>query len=251
MVNSNDEATTEILRHVHRYGLTLPNILHGAGIIPDADEGSCLSFLIELVQKKLLGIHDLYPGYRDEPYFYLSEEGAKLIGVSEKAAGPLPPKARKKCFAIAAFCNLMKTKRVKLMRDEFCSQFPELWYTGQPTEYFVEQLEDGRQMLGYFRPDLGGHGGWDNVLDSCSRFYTKRTSVDRVRNKEFHPHVRAWQERAASGLFRIAILTSQQDKVVRLWESVRMREIAGRWDAPIRVYLVPGLFDVLFPRPSQ
>lgn len=249
MVNRNGDATSDVLRHVHRYGLTLPNILHGARILPDADEDACLETLIELVKQGLLAIHDLYPGYRDEPYFHLTEDGAKHIAVSEKAAGQLPPKARKKCFAVAAFCNLMNTNRVKLTRDEFRTKFPELWYTGQPTEYYVEALPDGRELLGYFRPDLGGSGGWDNLLDSCSRFYTKRTSLQRTSEK-YHEHVRAWQLRAEQGLFRIAVLTSQQDKVVRLWESVRMRELAGKWVAPVRVYLVPGLFDVLFPRPG-
>ncbi|MDZ4684004.1 MAG: hypothetical protein SH850_02875 [Planctomycetaceae bacterium] len=241
-----DEA---VLDHVLRYRLTLPTILAKTGLLSEAGEDAARTTLERLIRDGWLRTADLYPGHRSEPYYHLSEQGAEALQQDVSVAQPLKAEARAEWYAIATFCCCGESFRELLTKREFQEKFSKLWFTGQPTRYYLDRGEDGVVRLAFLKVDTAGPGRWDRLIDSCAKFLRQRTDQTRVA-AEHHPHVAEFARLVKRDQFQFTVLTALPEKQRAIELELDRRQRASEPVPPLRVHVVPGLFEVLFPAPS-
>jgi hypothetical protein len=238
-----------VLDHVLRYRLTLPRILSRTEIVNDAGESAAQAALERLRQEGWLQTADLYPGYRAEHYYHLTEKAARQIGQDAIVAKPLLRDQRVEHFAIATFCCCGESFRELLTKDEFKQRFAHLWFVGQPIRHYLDKGEDGVVRLAFLKVDTAGPGRWDRLIDSCGRFLRQRLDKSRVR-PENRPRVEEFDRLVKSDQFQITVLTAFPEKKRALELELSRRRLAEETVPPLRVHVVPGLLEVLFPAPA-
>lgn len=249
MVTSIAETDREILNHVFRYRLTLPSILAKTGIVSDDNPGVVQSTLERLVHDGWLRTADLYPGHRSEKYYHLSEKAALALDHDAIVARPLKADMRIESFAIATFCCCVQPFRELLTKQEFKEKFAQLWFTGQPTRYYLDKGEDGVVRLAFVKVDTGGPGQWDRLIDSCTRFLRQRTDESRVA-AEHRSQTRRFAQLVERDQFRITVLTALPEKQRAIELELERRRLAEEVVPPMQVSIVPGLLEVISPAPG-
>jgi hypothetical protein len=84
------------------------------------------------------------------------------------------------------------------------------------------------------------------MIDSCARFLHQRIDVCRVR-EEYHPQAKAFAELVRQGRFQFSILTALPEKKRSIEIELDRRQGARLSVPPISVYVVPGLWEIMFP----
>ena len=237
-----DEA---ILDHVARYRLTLPQLLANSGILQEGDSTVAQAALNALESDGLLVTSPFMPGFRASVFYHLSVRGAKAIGHEPEFARPLPRDLRIECFAIATYCCETPSRKL-LTKAEFQEKFKTLWFPGQPVRYCLERQRGGEGKLCFLKVDLDGAGRWDRLIDSCARFLRQRTTAEHTA-AEHKAQVAAFAEVVRRGQFEFAVLTSLTEKKRAIELELERRMAAAEPVPPMRVHVVPGLFDLLFP----
>jgi hypothetical protein len=247
MVSQFNESDEAILRHVLRYRLTTPHILSCSEILA-LSEAEIADRLERLVSLGLLASAPLITGYDEPKYFHLTEAAAISLGQDIAVAKPLKVDARAEWFAVASFCCCGDTVRELFTKEEFQTQFKHLWFVGQPVRYYLEPGDDGVVRLAFIKVDTGGPGQWDRLIDSCQRFLHQRTTPDKVA-KAFRDKVSAYASMVEQGRFQISILTALPEKQRAIALELERRRLKEPPAPPIKAYVVPGLLEVLHPRP--
>lgn len=237
-----DEA---ILDHVARYRLTLPQLLANSGILQGADSAGAQTALDALESDGLLAASPLTPGFGSSVFYHLTVRGAKAIGHDPEFARPLPRDLRIESFAIATYCCETPSRKL-LTKAEFQEKFKALWFPGQPVRYCLERQRGGEGKLCFLKVDMDGAGRWDRLIDSCARFLRQRTSDEKTAT-ENKAQVAAFTEVVRRGQFEFAVLTSLAEKKRAIELELERRTAAAESVPPMRVHVVPGLFDLLFP----
>lgn len=249
MVNDISIEDRAVLEHVVRYRLTLPNILAATEILAEEGESSALSALRRLTQEGWLAAADLFPGYRADSYYHISEKGAQFLGHDPVIAQPLKHDPRAEAFAIATFCCCQEPRHELLTKEEFKRKLAHLWFTGQPIRHYLDKGADGVIRLVYLKVDTAGAGRWDRLIDSCDRFLQQRMDKTRVR-PEHRPKAEEYSKLVDEGRFKIAVLTAFPEKQRAIELELARRKQSGEQVPPIHVHVVPGLFEVLYPAPA-
>ncbi len=247
MVNRLKADDRLVLEHVARYRMTTPTILAAALEESEADAASILAKLAAagwLTAQSL----DLTGAMGD--CYHLSERAAVKCNVDPQLAKPLRHDARVERYAIAKFCCCSQSFRRLFTRDEFIAGFGHLWYSGQPLLYYLESSELKQPKLAFLKVDQGREGRWDRLIDSCMRFLRQRTEVHRVA-PHHRPQTEAFAQLVNRGHFQISVLTSLPEKQRAIDLELERRRASQQACPPIRVYVVPGLFDVMFPAPCM
>ena len=250
MVARIKSADLAVLQHVSRYRLTTPRILTSASMPETIDEGAAEAILDELASNRWLAKLPLAPTGCLGDYYQLTEKAAAKLGCDPKTAQSLKREGRIACYAVASFCCSQKTFRRLFTKDEFIKAFGELWYPGQPVRYYLEPGETKRPKLAFLKVDDGGQGQWDRLIDSCMRFLRQRTDVNRVAS-HYRLQTEAFSQLVNRGRFQISVLTSLPEKQRAIELELERRRATEQPCPPIRSYVVPGLFDVMFPAPSM
>lgn len=247
MVNRLKADDRLVLEHVARYRMTTSTILAAA---LDEIEPYAASLLAKLVASGWLVTQSLDLTGAMGKCYHLSERATVKCNVNPLFAKPLAHNARVERFAIATFCCCSDPFRRLFTRDEFIAHFSHLWYSGQPLLYYLESSEVERPKLAFLKVDRGGEGRWDRLIDSCMQFLRQRTEVHRVA-VHHRPQTEAFAQLVARGHFQISVLTSLPEKQRAIDLELERRRATQQACPPIRTYVVPGLFDVMFPAPSM
>ncbi len=236
-----------ILDHVARYRLTIPQALANSEILATSDIGAAVRELRNLVADGWLREAPLQPGSEAGPsYFYLSVQAAALLGHDFEWALPVPHDARVECAARVLFCCNGKKFRQLLTKNEFIEKFSELWFAGQPVQYYLDKVDDRVVRLAYIKVDKGGRGRWERLLDSCDRFLRQRISP-RKTNPAFADKSAAYKKLVDRGLFQFTILTPFLDKKRAIEIELERRQLTGKPTVPVQVHVVDELFELVFP----
>ena len=242
MVDTFDDELA-ILEHVARYRITTPAIL--AGALCDDSESQAKSLLDSLASGGCLAEQPL--SLRgEERCFRLSEKAADYLKIDPKVAAPLQSAVRAERYAIARFCCCGGEFRQLFTRAEFVSAFGHLWYTGQPTAYYLEPSSTGSARLAFLKVDGTSPGRWDRLIASCQGFVAKRSDV-RKAAPEYRRQVEAFAQLIGADRFQISVLTALPDKKRAIELELDRRRCAGEAIPPIHVYVIPGLLDLLAP----
>lgn len=236
-----------VLEHVARYRMSTPTILAAALEESEAD-AACI--LAKLAAGGWLVAQPLSFTWALGDCYHLSERATVKCNVDSQLAKPLNHDARVERYAIAAFCCCSDAFRRVFTREEFIAGFSHLWYPGQPLLYYLEASNEKRAKLAFLKVDHGGSGRWDRLIDSCTRFLRQRTDVDQV-SSHHRPQTEAFAQLVNRGHFQISVLTSLPEKQRAIELELERRRATQQACLPIRVYVVPGLFDVMFPAPSM
>jgi len=249
MVNQLSDEQRAVLEHVLRYRLTVPRTLAATGIVSEEGEDAARQTLTNLQQNGWLRSADLYPGHRQDQYFHLSDSAAQYLGQDPVVARPLKHDMRVESFAIATFCCCGDKFRQLLTKEEFKSRLPDLWYTGQPVRYYLEEGEDQVVRLAFIKVDTAGAGRWDRLIDSCNRFLRQRVTVS-LSSPKNRTQVQAFAKLVDQGRFQFTVLTAMNEKKRAIELELERRVLAGEPVPPMQVHVVPGMFHVLFPAPQ-
>ncbi len=232
-----------ILEHVARYRLTTPAILSS---VMDWEDDVASAALEQLAGLQALVPCPLTPAGDSAVCYQLTPWTAQQLGYDPAFARPLLPDARIECFAIAQFCCCGDVFRHLYMKAEFTEKYRAIWYPGQPVRYYLEPNESNRPRLAFLKVDGHGSGQWDRLIDSCARFLHQRIDVRRVRG-EYHSQAKAFAELVRQGRFQFSVLTALPEKQRSIEIELDRRQGAGLTVPPISVYVVPGLWEVMFP----
>lgn len=239
-------AERAILEHVARYRLTTPEILAAAH---DRTVEEASIELERLVEKGCLTAGCLTPADAMNVCYQLTPRAAEHLGHDPAFARPLALTARVECFAVAKFCCCGEQFRQLYTKKEFVTKFQAIWHPGQPVRYYLEPGESGRSRLAFLKVDGHGLGQWDRLIDSCARFVQQRTDIRRAAPR-YRPQVEAYAELVRQDRFQFSVLTALEDKKRAIEVELDQRGAAGIAVPPIRVYVVPNLWEVMFPAPA-
>jgi len=243
MVAAIDDNELAVLEHVARYRITTTAVL--AGSLRNDSEDEAKSLLDSLASEGWLAKQPLrLKG--EEQCFRLSEKAADYLKVPPKFAAPLQSEARAERYAIARFCCCGDVFRQLFTRDEFVSAFSHLWYAGQPTAYYLEPASTGGARLALLKVDGPSSGRWDRLIAKCQDFVTQRTVVGKAASAH-RKEAEEFSRLVSAGRFQISVLTALPDKKRSIELELDRRRCASEAVPPIRVYVVPGLIDLLFP----
>ena len=249
MVSPLSGADREVLEHVFRYRLTTSLILDGSETLEKEGEGFARDTLLRLEKEGWLRSAELYPGHSSEKYWHLSVQAAKELEQDAVVGLPLKRDMRIECFAIATFCCCGEPRRQLMTKQEFQEKYSRLWYSGQPVKYYLHKHEDGVR-LAYLKVDTGGTGQWERLIDNCDNFLQKRIDSKAV-SEEHRAKSKEFRDLVATGRFQFSILTSLEEKKRAIQLELERRKLSGKTVPPIQVFVVPGLFEVVFPAPAQ
>jgi hypothetical protein len=247
MVKQLDENDREVLAHIARYHLTMADILAHTGL---CDEGvkAAGETLERLHKDGWLVRGELLPNGTAGACYQLTFRAAEQLGYDADFARPLQLDARIECYAVAQFCCCQGIFRELFTKHEFREKFADIWFPGQPVRYYLETDEASPARLAFLKVDRDGHGRWDRIIDSCARFLRQRTDRAKVAT-EHRPRVEAFGRLVAEGKFQISVLTALAEKKRAIGVELERRMGMDEDVPPIQVYVVPGLFEVMFPAP--
>lgn len=240
MTRELDPATYDVLDHIARYRIGVPEALVATPPFAEfsvARATRTLRALSEAAEEPLLASAPLFG---DRRYFYLTRAGEAAIGEAEpgqgsrRRAGALSEIAKVRAYAVLAFCCLSGTPRQRLTAEEFRRTFPEHHRPGLPRGYYADHEA---KRLGFVRVDAGGRGRWDRIAEKI------REDVER------HRAMPAFRDYVAAGSFELTLVTATERKAERLRP---LFEEEGRsFGVPLRVHVVPELLDLIAPRPRR
>jgi hypothetical protein len=148
------ERDEEILRHVRRYRLSTPDVLHRL-FFDDSQINAVTKVTTRLTELEFLQNHHLFGTNR---YFTLGRRGARAMGLAQKNIGPLGPLALYRDFGALGFFCAENTQREKLTVSELARdpQFaPLLARKIDNSHYYWDDAED-QTRLGYLWVEGGG-----------------------------------------------------------------------------------------------
>lgn len=246
MVKKLDEIDELVLGHIARYRLTDPEILGHTDLFAESGSGDAAAVLKRLEGEGWLCSGELIPETPGNIIYCLSTMGAERLGQNADLARPLKREARLEWYAIAKFCCCGNEYRQLFTKEEFKTQFQDLWHAGQPVRYYLEPDGSGSARLAFIKVDVDGQGRWDRLIDSCNRFLQQRIDSNRV-SSEHRARSEAYARLVERGRFQFTILTALDDKKRAIEIEMERRELAGERVSPIKVYVMPGLFELMFP----
>ena len=248
MVRTLPPADRAILEHVVRYRLTTPAILAPTGLLPDAGIDAARRTLERLTADGWLVAAELVPESAGQVCYQLTARAAEQLGHDAEFAEPLARDVRIESFAVATFCCCGDVFRQLFTKAEFREKFRELWFPGQPVRYYLEPVASATARLAFLKVDKDGPGRWDRLIDSCARFLRQRIDATRVA-PEHRARVEAFARLVQRGQFQFTVLTALPEKQRAIELELERRTLAKESVPPIRVHVVPGLFDVMFLAP--
>jgi len=235
MRQSNVKRRRQLVGHVARYQITTAGAVAGDMALPIETIPAAKGCLTELVKSGVLGHAPLY---RRRNYYYLTPHGVDslktLAGPEAKppASGPLSEPAKIRAYAMLAFCCLCRQQRVRLTREQFEHDMPNLYRPGMPLNYYMARGSCGMR-LGFLRVDAGGVGRWDRI-------------VSKVRHDiESHWRRRGFRALIQNERFEIAVATTTPAKCERLRQALaddqKLRPV------PLRIVAIPEQIHLLAP----
>jgi len=248
MVTALTSDDRSVLQHVARYRLTTPEILAPTGLLPNTERRTAERVLKRLAQEEWLVASDLIPEAPapERTCYQLTPRAAEQIGQTAEFAAPLARETRIECWAIATFCCGGDVFRQLFTKQEFQQKFQQLWFPGQPVRYYLEPDPTGPARLAFLKVDADGAGRWDRLIDSCARFLRQRTDFDHVAAEQ-RPQVAAFRQLVQKDQFQFTVLTALPEKQRAIELELERRIAAGDSVPPLKVHVVSGLFELLFP----
>lgn len=248
MVTALTSDDRSVLTHVARYRLTTPEILAPTGLLPNTEPRTAERVLKRLAQEEWLVAGELIPETPapERTCYQLTPRAAEQIGQTAEFASPLARAARIECWTIATFCCCGDVFRQLFTKHEFQQKFQQLWFPGQPVRYYLEPDPTGPARLAFLKVDADGVGRWDRLIDSCARFLRQRTDTEHVAAGH-RPQVAAFRQLLQKGQFQFTVLTALPDKQRAIELELERRVAAGESVPPMRVHVIAGLFELLFP----
>lgn len=165
-----------ILRHVAKYGLTTPDILHGA-YFPGRKRGAVISTL-----RRLYGTPPTYrllrpwPLFDKRKYYQLTRKGAELIGASVELARRFGIEARARRYALLWYMHEQGLGKRALFNPR---DFPEQFAIGGERlprkNFFIEETAEGPK-LGFIVIHLGGEA--QRTARKCTATMTRLLRAD-------------------------------------------------------------------------
>jgi len=254
-INNAVERSTDIelqlLHHIHRYRLTLPE--------PCARRfkttlSEAQGVLDQLVRNKLLATAPFRDG---SLYYHLTKQGAKAISVSVDEAKPLKVCHHAIAYGTLQYATMLGIARKRLTKQEFIRDFPEIYRPGPQINYVLQP--DGKLSFVRLDGDISVRqrpGSWERLVETVKRLYDQRSKV------------RAFSDLIDSGYFNVVILTAMQPKVVQVrrliqeqtecyeqyqLDRLRLSNNAHMPSPPpaFEIEHVPGLFQLMRPRPRK
>lgn len=247
MVNHLRTADVDLLDHVVRYRLTTPAIARSTGLLGDVSEAAAQEQLLRLARDGWLAEGRLTSEDATVPCFQATVRTAQKLGHAPAVAKPLGRERCLECFAIAAFCCGGAFRQL-LTKPEFTARFPALWRPGLPMRFYLEP-ENSPTRLAFLKFDGRGRGQWDRLIDSCARFVRQRTDERRVA-PEFKPQAQAFADLVRRERFQFSVLTACLEKSRAIEFELARRQAAGEPAPSIQAYVVPRLFELMFPAPA-
>lgn len=242
MVASKETLPETIATYLRRYRLATAEILAAQRVAGLRDETDARELLDCLASNGLLECAPLVPGESNETYFYASARIATQLGDPSLAERHRSLDERLALWAVARFCSGENPFRELLTREEFRTQFAELWKPGEPLRYYLEPTGDVTR-LAFIKVDLGGASHWDRVVDSCCRFIKKRIepscdSADSLRSDLFRQLI-------DHGRFQVSVLLATPEKAEAINARLDIDAVRYGERPPIVPYVVPGLLQLL------
>jgi hypothetical protein len=227
-------ASTALLAHMIRYGLTTAPAVAALGIFDGCDAAN--RALTSMCRRNLAFAASLYG---DKHYFRLTPRGEQAAGssssTSERSEPPrlLSAPANLKAYAMLAFCCRRQAQHQRLTEAEIELHWPGLLDGGRAATYYANLREPA--LLGFLRIDTGGHGRWDRIVEKV------RNDIDR------HAHETLLHPLIAAGRFEIALATPFPQKATRIAEGLKQFRDAAR--VKVRVLAMQELLYLIAPPP--
>lgn len=239
----------QVLEHVNRFRLTIPEIFAHAFSMT-APQANAL--LAELVELKLLSTAPFRDG---SCYYHLTQLGAKAIGVPSEDAKPLKVCHHAIAYGTLYYSTMLDAPKKRLTKHEFMHDFPDIYQPGPQINYVLQP--DGKLSFVRLDGDISVRvrpGSWERLLSTVSKLYEQRR-----KNEAFSCLIE-------NGYFNVVILTATLPKVAQVRRLVQevgecfQQYLQNRWclpagqrkpsPAPIfEIEYIPGLFQLMRPRP--
>jgi hypothetical protein len=217
----------EVLEHVARYHLTIPEVLHRLFWEDDDGRSAVTKVTSRLSDHGYLNRHP-FVGARS--YFTLGPNGTRAFGIPKKRSEALGPQALCQAYGVLAFCCLKDEQRKRLLVREIQEINSAYLHRGVESGPYYIDVEEGRPAaLAYLRVDCGGSA--DHVARKCKEDYEKRQKVPALCQEMEHDR------------FLIAVVTAQVPGDAKAAE---IREALCRQKLPVRLRVesVPDLFEL-------
>lgn len=222
------ESDIEVIEHVYRYRLTVPEALACQGFADSPEKAKNL-----LRRLRSRGYLNSCPLYGTRNYHHLTKVAANIIGKPESAARPLAEQTKLDSFAMLSFCAMREPFQHKLTLDEFKENFPQLFRNGERPNYYVH-TSDGKTKLGYIRVDRGGLGRWDRLLNRCRGDISTRSELPEFRRL------------IDSGGFVFTLITALPQKRQKLEAALD----ESPFPCPFNIVAIPDLLELVAPLPK-
>lgn len=195
-----------VLSHVARNRLTTVEVLSHT-VLQGLSSNGAAKILNRLCGAGYLQKYELvHPG----KYYVLSDQGARLLGMSSHRTNSLGPQSLPTEYGVLAYANLGRQQRRRLTAGEVLQRCPGLTRSLAEATH-CEDLTHG--VLELVRVDLGGPA--DHVGRKCQR--------DMLRRYRF----RSLAELLAQGRFRLVVITATSTKAAAIRRSFDGRDWPG------------------------
>lgn len=264
----------EILAHILMFRMTVSSVvskLHGID-----DERLSQELLNDLKEQGWLGSAELTTGTN---YFYLMPRAAEPLGLQSVSSGPINGTKKVEAYGTLYYCCMGEVYRPLIDAQTFRTRFKELYRPGLQINHYTE----GRK-LGYIRVDTQANttGDTTRVIARCAQDIDKRRRRW-LKDQKQSEVCSAFDDLLKTNRFHITLLVAFPQKAQRIETEVNyMRERYFQYQAtkrarekgefverntfrqfqkfekrdqpprlppPIEVHAIPGLIDVMFPKP--
>lgn len=271
---------TAVLVHIRMFRMTTAKALgRVCSLSAPADAEEVLEYL------RRLGFIDRAMLVGEEQYYFLLPRAAEVLHVAQVLSGPVNGTPKLEAYATLSFCCLSSVYRPLIDTETLQKRFPTLYRTGVKINYYTEGAKFGHIRVDT-KENTRGHPA--RTIDRCYKdISTRRRHKEKGRTKKDDKWIdcQPFIELHDSGRFVIAVLTAFPEKADRLrselnrmterhrqfrvskrkrekgefvnediyreYRKLDRRDQPPRLPPPVEVHVIPGLFDLMYPKPTN